>query len=526
MVCGSSEVQEAKGRRTKTALSPPSLPTPNGVISWRAELAWLGVLLFVGLGLRSELLLHRPLWIDEALSLEMASQAPAVIWSKSAREEPHPPGYYLLLRTWISLTGLDGTHARWLSVPFGLASITATWHLGKRVGGPAVGILAAGLIALNPYQVFASGEVRMYALLGLLGVVATQLLLTAVERRSWRAWAAYGLVAAGVGYVSYYGFLLLLGQLAWLTASRVRPTAKQLCLAGGGFVLCYLPWLPHLVGSVTSNPVPWRPPLTLKYVAELLATQSFGGHVWGTPGYLGSLTATPALNSLLLAGPFLLFAAVGARTAAHRRAATLLLVSWLCPLGVVLAASVVLGRVAAYDYHVSYLQPYLAVLVGAGLVSTALRVGSKSWRAVLLAFAVLLVGFHAVAIRNLTGDPRYEGYRFDLAAQVLERESRTGDVTIYFNEVGFRVVRLYWQPRGPYIRVLPDPRRWSRQETRVLLEKAVAALGPAHRRVWLVLTVPIPEGSAEELVNLLRHKGYRETKWAAFGGVAVVGFIR
>lgn len=518
----------ADGKASATATVEPShrLAAAQVVVSPRAELAWLGLLIVVAVSLRLELSLQRPLWIDEALSLEVASRGPAVIWSTSAREEPHPPGYYLLLHAWVHSTGLNGTHARWLSLPFGLVSILVAWRLGRRVGGPAVGLLAAGMLALNPYQVFASGEVRMYALLCLLGLVATSLLLAAVERRSPRLWATYGVVAAAVGYVSYYGFLLLLGHLAWLVGSRVRPPARELCAAAAAFALCYLPWLPHLVTSVTSNPVPWRPPLSLKYAAELLATQSFGGHVWGTPGYLNSLTATPALNSLLLAGPFLLFAAVGARTAAHRRAATLLLVSWLCPLGVVLAASVVLGRVAAYDYHVSYLQPYLAILVGAGLVSTALRVGSGSWRTVLLAFAVLLVGFQAVAIRNLTGDPTYEGYRFDLVAQVLERESRAGDVTIYFNEVGFRVVRLYWQPRGPYIRVLPDPRRWSRKETRVLLEKAVAALGPGHRRVWLVLTVPVPEGSAEDLVNLLRRKGYRETKWAAFGGVTVVGFVR
>jgi 4-amino-4-deoxy-L-arabinose transferase-like glycosyltransferase len=507
---------EAAGRR----------PVPEDVVSRHAELAWLVVVLLVGLSLRLQLLLGRPLWIDEALSLETASQLPAAIWATSAREEPHPPGYYLLLRAWVNVTGLGGTDARWLSLPFGLASILATWQLGRRVGGQAVGILAAGLLALNPYQVFASGEVRMYALLAFLGLVATHVLLTAVDRGTSRPWAAYGAVAAAVGYVSYYGFLLLLAHLAWIAGSRVRPTWRQLFAAAAAFALCYLPWLPHLATSLASNPVPWRPPLSPKYVAELLATQAFGGHVWGTPGYLNSLTAAPAINSLLLALPFLVFAAEGVRNGLKRRAATLLLCSWVCPLGVVVVASRVLGRVAAYDYHVSYLQPYLAILAGAGLVSASSRWTTEVQRPVLLVVAALLVGFQAVAIRNLMTDPKYHVYRFDLVARVLEREARPGDVTIYFNDVAFRVLRWYREPTTPYVRIRPDPRRWSREATRPLLEKGVRALKPEHRRVWLVLAVPVPEGSAEDLVKLLSDRGYKETKRAAFGGVALVAFAR
>lgn len=498
----------------------------EGAISRRAELAWVGLVLFVALSLRVELLLGRPLWVDEALSLEMASQLPPAIWATSAREEPHPPGYYLLLRAWVNLTGLGGAHARWLSLPLGLAGVLATWQLGRRVGGQAVGILAAGMLALNPYQVFASGEVRMYALLCLLGLVATALVLTAVERRSWWLWAGYGAAVAAVGYVSYYGFLLLLGHLAWLAWSRVRPTAKELGTAAATYTLCYLPWLPHLATSLTSNPVPWRPPLSLKYVAELLATQAFGGHVWGTPGYLNSLTATPAINSLLLALPFLVLAAEGFRNGLERRAAVLLLSSWVCPLSIVVVAGGVLGRVAAYDYHVSYLQPYLAILAGAGLVSASSRWTTEVQRGVLLVAAALLVGFQAVAIRNLMTDPVYQVYRFDLVARILEREWRAGDVTIYFNDVAFRVLRWYREPATPYIRVRPDPRKWSREETRVLLEKAVSSLGPGHQRVWLVLAVPFPEGSAEDLAKLLRDKGYRERGRAAFNGVTLAVFAR
>lgn len=500
-----------------TARSTPAL----------AELVVLTLVLVLGYGLRTELLGARSLWIDEALSLELAERGPAAIWATTAAHEPHPPGYYLLLWAWARLTGLGVVPARQLSLVFGLASVLAGWAVGRRLGGGATGLVAAGLLAVHPFQVFASHEVRMYMPLELLGLLATLTLWRAVEAGQTRWWAAYGVLAAAVLWVSYYGALLLVAQAVWLVPRLGNPAHRRgAAVAAGAAFVCYLPWLPHLASSLTSNPVPWRPPLTVRYVADLLATQAFGGHLWGSAGYLVWPAHRSALWSVALAVPFLAVAALGLQAVRQRGAGSLLALTWALPLVVVVAASVPLGRLAAYEYHVTYLQPYLAVLVAAGLFELPKRLDPRWRTAAALAAGCVLLGILAAAVHNMQVGREYQVYRYDLAARFLRSLRKPGEVAVYYNDVSFSVLRWYGATDPPFVRIRPDPRRWSREGARPLLEAGLRPLRPSHERVWLVLSLPWPEGSLRDLFEMLGRKGYRQTVAADFGGVRVVGLVR
>ncbi len=493
----------------------------------RVLLGLLSVLLVAG-GIRLELLAARSLWVDEAFSLHIAASGPGQIVNTSRHSEPHPPGYYLLLWGWQRLAGSGFVLARLPSVFFGLLAVLLTWFVGRSVWGDWAGLAAAAVVAFHPFQVFASNEVRMYALLTAAGLAATFALLEAIQDpQCTRKWLLYGVLAAAVGYVSYYGFLLLVGHAAgagvWAARSR---TWRGPAVAVGVALLCYAPWLPWLLPSATSNPVPWRPPVSWSYPLGLLATQTFGGHLLGSPAYHGGGPVT--VQWLALAVSFAVVLAVGLARSARGEAGSLVLATaWLVPVALVVAASVLLNKEVAYYYHLTYLQPYAALMLVSGVSGIAgAFAGSRRNVVALLGLALMLVVVGAAAHVVQTGSR--EVYRFDLAARWLERHRRKKeDVTIYFLASGSLVLHHYYKPSGPEVAIHADPRRWTLEETRPLLEKGVEPLRPKHKRVWLVLTPPFPPGSVQELVRLLEGKGYRPAPTGvAFGGVALQLFER
>jgi uncharacterized membrane protein len=79
--------------------------------------------------------------------------------------DQHPPLYYLLLHYWLPLTGETPYYVRLLSVLFGMGTIPLIYLIGKRLSGVGVGVVAAMLLALSPFNIYFAQEGRMYTLL-------------------------------------------------------------------------------------------------------------------------------------------------------------------------------------------------------------------------------------------------------------------------------------------------------------------------------------------------------------------------
>jgi len=125
------------------------------------------------------------LWLDEASSVWFARfPLPTLLTTLC---DPHPPGYYLLLKGWIRLFGSEKEF--WLRFPSLLAavlSVVVAYGLGVRAWGKRGGWLAAMLLALQPMQAWYASEARMYALTQLLGLLTVWLgmaLLLSLGRR-------------------------------------------------------------------------------------------------------------------------------------------------------------------------------------------------------------------------------------------------------------------------------------------------------------------------------------------------------
>ncbi|MCC7355551.1 MAG: glycosyltransferase family 39 protein, partial [Anaerolineae bacterium] len=128
-------------------------------------------LFVVALGVRAWRLSDQSFWFDEAMSLHWARQSPGDILrvGLALEQDPHPPLYYLLLHYLTGALGESEIAVRSLSVLAGALLVFPMYGLGRRLVAQAPGLVAALLVALNPFLVWYGQEARMYALAVALG---------------------------------------------------------------------------------------------------------------------------------------------------------------------------------------------------------------------------------------------------------------------------------------------------------------------------------------------------------------------
>jgi len=256
--------------------APSSAPRPRAgaVAHPRAAHALaalgLGALLLVSLTLRTQNL-DVGYWIDEGLSVGIAdrplSEIPAVL-----RLDGSPPLYYGLLSVWMALTGTtQETTTHLLSLIFALATVPLAFGVARALSGARAGWIAAALFALSPFLTQYAQETRMYALVMLLGTVATGAFLLGMVQR--RRWALPVLVAALVLQLYTHNYALFFGAalgLAWLLLVWLAPSGPERrallrdgVLTFGAVALLYAPWLPQLLFQAQHTGAPWSQRPTL-----------------------------------------------------------------------------------------------------------------------------------------------------------------------------------------------------------------------------------------------------------------------
>lgn len=220
-------------------------------------------IILIGFILRLYRLGAQSLWYDETISAHLANQdLPNLI--HHTVHDIHPPAYYILLHCWIQLAGDSEFALAFFSLIFGVLLIALTYHLAYRLLGQQAALWSAFLIAIAPFHLWYSQEVRMYTLAALLGMLTW-----------WYAWRAfygekravwyYTLLAAGGLYVLYYFVFLLvtINLVIWLWAvsarGRVRDWLPNWIFTQVLVVVLYLPWLPVALRQAVDPPVPpWR----------------------------------------------------------------------------------------------------------------------------------------------------------------------------------------------------------------------------------------------------------------------------
>lgn len=269
-------------------------PAPDGRLETAPPWRWRGVVIAIaGVALLGGVVLRvataSPLWLDEALSVEIASLGFDDM-VEALRHDGHPALYYVLLGWWIDLFGDSDVAVRALSGVASLAAVPVLWAIGAR-RSPTVGRIAAVVALSSPYLLRYGTETRMYALT----VLELALTWLAVERALDRPTPGrLGLVAVGVAalvHTHYWTFFAIGGAGVVLLVTAVRdrtrrPAALRVigAIAAGGAT--FVIWLPVFLDQIGTTGTPWadraRPTeIAIETIQGLGGNGRFEGEILG-----------------------------------------------------------------------------------------------------------------------------------------------------------------------------------------------------------------------------------------------------
>ncbi len=178
-----------------------------------ARVPWVApALLTVALGCYQ---IGRPeLWRDELSSWSFAARPVSDLIATARNTGATQLAYYLLLHLWITAFGSSADAMRSLSVLAMAGAAACVTLVGRKLAGPRAGLASGLVFALVPSVSRFAQEVRFYALEVLVAMLATLLLLRALERPTWRRWLAYAAGVTLLGYIDLVALSVLAGHAA------------------------------------------------------------------------------------------------------------------------------------------------------------------------------------------------------------------------------------------------------------------------------------------------------------------------
>lgn len=424
---------------------------------------------------------------DEVAAVWYARSLPLdIVASIADAPFEHPPLYYIALHYWATWFGEQEPIVRWLSVPFGVLLIPATYQLARMYLRAWPSVFAAGVVAVSPMLIFFSREARMYAAAALFGTLALWLFERAMRDGRKRDWLWLALTIVIGAYVDYTAALAAVAMnltLPWRFARQRRRVLAFVAVELACAAIA-LPWVLLARGIHDSLPAFGTGGLGLDLVRNVAASawlDVFVGDATIRGGGRAGAAVSGVLGALVVAGTGLVLA---------RRAAGLLLASVTAVVGFL-----VLLLIFDKDYQGRYLLPAIPAL--AILAAFPLSVvPRRAWMAAPVAVLVVAALAGPVyASRAYYDDYRRGDYRsITSTIENLARPRRPGRDEGKFRDA---VVLAgpwqgwYWRHYFPDfldkvdVWFLPDevPPAVTAKEVNRKLGRAANN----HRRIWVVL---------------------------------------
>jgi hypothetical protein len=225
------------------------------------HLLWLTLILLLASATRLHELEVRSLWEDEGWTLLLAKGPTVPDIVTCLANDQHPPLFFILFHFWRDLGGSSEFAMRFLSVLTGLIAVAGIYQLGRVMFNRTAGLCAAFLLALSDHHIDLSQDVRHYAQMATLVILASWFYfrLIRLDKPAWGVRIGYILLAAAGLYTHYLvGFVLLIQ--AGHMMIFVRPWKRLLWTVGtyGAGCALFLPWLPIVIKQ---NEIRWQTPL-------------------------------------------------------------------------------------------------------------------------------------------------------------------------------------------------------------------------------------------------------------------------
>ena len=464
----------------------------------------LAAILLIATGLRLCCLTAESFRFDETYSVAFA-QRPLGDFSLFRLEGPPFTDrnlYHLLLHFWLML-GRSDIFIRLLSVILGIGCVLVLHLLAAELFDGKAGLWGALLLAVSPFHIWYSQEVRMYILVSLLTLLSARFSLRVLDisgrqagPRLWGGWVGYVLCTAAALYTHFFSAFVILAQNVFVGCLILTRQAswhtvrKWLLMQMGVLVLA----VPLLRGLILQQQMGWWAWIDVRYgrpmpfdLMDTAVTFSYGATLGGgrIQRWVGMLA-------------FMIAIIVGIFVGRSRRRGSGAIFSldppvWFCLFWLLLPIALIYVFSQPFIpgnrnmYVMRYLLPFLApflLLAGRGIA----RLPNTIWRVGLIAIILFVSGrslhraYDGEQKENWRGVTEYVAQRFrvnDLVFLVDE------DIRVPFD--------YYWSadagganmPGGDTVKVWPVWRGVTETEKlEVLAEEAVRH----HDRIWLVLS--------------------------------------
>jgi uncharacterized membrane protein len=198
----------------------------------------------LGAALRFWRLGHQSFWYDESVTVGLLHHSLGGMLSALPKVEGTPPVYYCVAWVWARVFGFGEAGIRSLSAVAGVGVILCAYGIGFRLISRRAGLVAAWLVACNPFLIWYSQEARAYSLLVLMAGLALVAFAQLVSPRPRGRWILAWTVFAGLALATHYYAVVVLAPagacLLWIHRRDPRVWYSMLLVAVVGVALAPL----------------------------------------------------------------------------------------------------------------------------------------------------------------------------------------------------------------------------------------------------------------------------------------------
>jgi uncharacterized membrane protein len=419
------------------------------------------------------------LWLDEAISYLTARLPISSILSNEIND-PHPPLYYLFLHLWLYISPLSDAALRLSGILWNLLLIPVIVGLGRLLfQNNRAAIVAALLVAINPFHIFYSHELRMYTFLMFITALTVYAYLRARQGQQWPWWLAFAVSALAAIYTHLFAFPVLVAiGLHALIERRDTATLRRVILVGVVLFILFLPWVAIIAGESQYDLGSLRPLAQAgsenRSLMPLLSTLTFLLFGYSTTAWYTALALFFTLATIAI---FLVELRWLRRNQTIR---PLLLPALIVILTIGIPVTVNFIRPFFLpERTMAAASPFLLLLLGWG---SAQKRGLLRYM-VLASAAVMLVG----SVTYLQSEPLKPPYRSAITFVAENREA--GDLILHTSDGSYLPALRYVDlPQHALLEGDPDPRKarqvyelyggelWGRDQ-----------VGQVGNRLWLVV---------------------------------------
>jgi 4-amino-4-deoxy-L-arabinose transferase-like glycosyltransferase len=379
------------------------------------------------------------LWVDEGIAHIRATLPLETVVSQLLLIATQTPVYYTLMRVWIWVAGDSAFALRFVSVWASTLTVPVVYVAGRAAGGWRAGLLAAALLAFNPFHVWYAQEVRMYALAILLSAGMLIAFIRALHRPGWRWWLVLALVSAPAYLVHWFAltlpaaqFVVFLVELNVLYLRFRRWVVAQ--------ALAVLPTLVWVLGALTRRG-------TTQLRADWIPRPSPLAPLYTFLNYSLGYQLSPAPWLLLGWALFLVAFCLGFRSRPQARWRQTLLACLSVPVGTTFLVSL---RSPVYvDRYMSVVLPAFVLWVALGT-----RTLPRRWRA---CGSAALVAASVMATALTVSGERYQKEDWRSATRHVDQAALPGDQLFVMGPEDVPVSHYYLNDALPIQVGFPEP---------------------------------------------------------------------